>query len=134
LSYINNLGVATNINLDVVVKGIVMKYSPSGNVKTGNDVVDLTGNITISLPSNQTSLDITQYLSFTLANGSAYATEKVKVVVVDENGQELTNLTNLMSGQTYTYYIAYSRAVDNGPYELVGLTGYTFTINVASSN
>ena len=130
LKYTTYNGTQINHNFTVVVRGIDMKYSPTGNIANGSDAKTLDKNIVIEVPQDTTSIDITKYLSFSLSNTNE-TTEAVTAVLLDSHGDPIYTITELNDGDTYT--IAYMKSSTGSVPKLVGSVGYTFTVRLVTA-
>ena len=117
-------------NFTVVVRGITMKYSPSGNISGGSDIKTLDRNIDIVLPQDAEGVDITKYLSFALSNTSE-TDEAVTAVSLNGAGETIYSITELNDGDVYT--IAYMKSSTGSVPKLVGSVGYTLTIRLQTA-
>ena len=117
-------------NFTVVVRGITMKYSPSGNISGGSDIKTLDRNIDIVLPQDADGVDITKYLSFALSNTSE-TDEAVTAVLLNGAGETIYSITELNDGDVYT--IAYMKSSTGSVPKLVGSVGYTLTIRLQTA-
>ncbi len=129
LKYTTYNGTTITHNFSVVVRGINMKYSPTGTIATGTDAKVLDRNIEIEVPQDTTSIDITKYLSFALSNTDE-TSEAVTAVLLNSSGESVYTITNPSDGDVYT--IAYMKSSTGNVPKLVGSVGYTFTIRLVT--
>ncbi len=130
VEYTTYNGTKITHNFTVIVRGITMKYSPTGTIGTGSDARTLDSSIEIRVAQDTTSIDITKYLSFSLSNTSE-TNEAVTAVVLDASGAPVYTITDLEDNVTYT--IAYMKSSTGSVPKLVGPVGHTLTIRLVSA-
>lgn len=130
VKYTTYNGTQSTHNFTVVVRGITMKYSPTGTIGTGSDARTLDENIEIEVSQDTTSIDITKYLSFALSNTNE-VNEAVTAVLLNSFGEPIYTITELSDGAVYT--IAYMKSSYDSAFTLVGSVGYTITIRLMTN-
>ncbi len=132
LKYTTYTGAIAEREFSVVVRGVDMKYSPTGTITGGSDTQTLNKNITITVPQGTTSIDIATYLQFSLSN-QLELEDAIMAVLIDGSGNAITKIegANLIDGATYT--IGYSKSTNGSGFVLVGSVGYTVTISIVTA-
>lgn len=129
VTYTTYNGTESSHTFTVIIRGVVMKYSPYGTVDgNGSDVQVVNGNITLEVPESTQSIDVSKYFNFALSNTGS--TDAVMAVLIDSTGKTVSAITDINDGDEYE--IAYMKSSTGSGFVLVGTTGYKLTLSVVT--